>query len=219
MSIFDAAIFDFDGVIVDSRRPVRAAVNATLTAHGFPARGPSELDRFIGPPVLVAFAELTGAPERSAIVAACAATYHREYERVYLEQTRLVDGIEQVLDAIGVPLALATAKQAEFTLPLLDRLGLLRRFGVVCAANNSALEERKAPIVARAIGGLGGKRAVLVGDTAYDVDAAHENGISVIGVTWGIGDRLELERAGADAIVEKPSELPALLGRTRQDAL
>ena len=211
MSCFDAVLFDFDGVIIDSRPPVRAAVGATLKAHGFPHRSPDELDRFIGPPVLTAFAELTGEPEGSAVVAACAATYHREYERVYLEQTGLIAGVEPVLRAIAAPLALATAKQAEFTLPLLDHFGIAECFRVVCAACNSALSEPKRAIVARALRKLRAERAVVIGDTAFDVDAAHENGADVIGVTWGIGDRIELERAGADQIVEEPGELLAVL--------
>ena len=69
------AIFDFDGVIVDSRTPVRAAVNEALAAHGFARRSAAELDRFIGPPVLAAFAELTGEPEGSDTSPRCAATY------------------------------------------------------------------------------------------------------------------------------------------------
>lgn len=211
MSGFDAAVFDFDGVIVDSRAPVRTAVAATLRAHGFGPRPAAELDRFIGPPVLAAFAELTGRPEGSAIVAMCAETYHREYERVYLEQTVLVDEIESVLEAIHMPLALATAKQVEFTLPLLDHLRLGARFAVVCAARHRELGEPKRAIVERAIRGLGAERAVVIGDTAFDIDAAHENGVSVIGVTWGIGHRLELERAGADEIVDRPDDLLALL--------
>jgi beta-phosphoglucomutase-like phosphatase (HAD superfamily) len=51
----DAAIFDFDGVIIDSREPVRTAINDALAAHGLPRRLPADLDRFLGPPPLVAF--------------------------------------------------------------------------------------------------------------------------------------------------------------------
>jgi len=205
------AVFDFDGVIIDSRVPVRTAVNKALAAHGFDRHDAAELDRFIGPPVLEAFAELTGEPENSAAVAACAVTYRREYERVYLTQTTLVEGIVPVLDALEIPLALATAKEVEFTMPLLAALGLRSRFKTVCAADGAAPHERKAAIVERALRGLAVGRAAVVGDRSFDVEAAIENGVRAIGVTWGIGDRAELERAGADVIVERPRELLALL--------
>jgi phosphoglycolate phosphatase len=207
----DGVVFDFDGVIVDSRAPVRTVVNEALAAHGFARHTPAELDRFIGPPVLAAFAELTGESEDSDAVAACAATYDQEYEQLYLTQTTIVDGIVAVLDALEIPLALATAKPVEFTMPLLVALGLRRRFETVCAADNSAPDERKATIVERALRGLDVGRAVVVGDRSFDIEAAIENGVPAIGVTWGIGDRAELERAGADAIVERPRELLELL--------
>lgn len=207
----DAAVFDFDGVIIDSRRAVELAVNAALVAHGFEARPAAELDRFIGPPVTSAFAELTGAAPDSAIVGATIATYHARYADVYLEATRLVDGIEAVLAALAIPLALATSKPVDFVRPLLGALGIERHFAVVCAPPMSALEEPKATTVARALAELGGRDTVMVGDRSFDVEGAHANGMRAIGVTWGIGDRAELEAAGADAIVERPAELLAQL--------
>jgi phosphoglycolate phosphatase len=209
----DAAIFDFDGVIIDSRDGVRSAINAALVEHGFTARPGPELDRFLGPPTLVAFAELTGAATDSELVARCVDTYHARYEDVFLEQTQLVDGIGPVLERLSLPLALATSKPAAFTAPLLDRLGIAERFTVVAAPELSALDEPKTVTVARALRELGADRAVVVGDRSFDVDAAHANRLAAIGVTWGIGDRDELEAAGAEAIVEQPAELLLLLER------
>ncbi|HYB24051.1 MAG TPA: HAD hydrolase-like protein, partial [Solirubrobacteraceae bacterium] len=62
----DGAIFDFDGVIIDSLAPVETAINGTLRAHGYPTRSAAELARFIGPPTPTAFVELMGAAEDSA---------------------------------------------------------------------------------------------------------------------------------------------------------
>jgi phosphoglycolate phosphatase len=74
--------------------------------------------------------------------------------------------------------------------------------------------ETKAATVARALSALGlgpGADAVLVGDRRHDVEGAHANGIRCIGVLWGIGDRAELEAAGADAVIGSPSVLPGIL--------
>ncbi len=56
----DAAIFDFDGVIIDSLRAVETAINAALQENGFAPRSTDEIARCIGPPTPTAFAELTG---------------------------------------------------------------------------------------------------------------------------------------------------------------
>jgi phosphoglycolate phosphatase len=200
----DAAIFDFDGVIIDSLPPVETAINGALLAHGFPPRSTAEVQRFIGPPALSAFAELTGAAEDSETVAAAVATYHDIYGRVYLEQTRLIDGMPELLRSLTLPLALATSKAREFVAPLLEHFGI--EFEVVSAP---ALAEPKAETVARAQQALRARDPVVVGDRYYDVDAARACGLRVIGVTWGIGDRDEL--SGADILVERPAELHALL--------
>jgi phosphoglycolate phosphatase len=200
----DAAIFDFDGVIIDSLAPIETAINGALLAHGFAPRSTAEIERFIGPPVLSAFAELTGAAEDSETVAACVASYHDVYARVYLDQTQLVDGIDELLRSLTLPLALATSKARQFVAPLLEHFGI--EFAVVSAP---ALAEPKAETVARAQQALDARNAVVVGDRYYDVEAARACDLRVIGVTWGIGDRDELR--GADIIVERPAELCALL--------
>jgi phosphoglycolate phosphatase len=200
----DAAIFDFDGVIIDSLAPVATAINGALRAHGLAERRPQELALCIGPPTPSVFAELAGDAEGSPRVAELVATYHELFARVYLAQTRLVDGIGDVLRALAIPLALATAKERRFVGPLLERFGL--EFAVVCAPE---LAEPKADTVARALGALGARDAVVVGDRIYDIDAARANGLRVIAVTWGVGDREELREA--DVLVEHPEQLLALL--------
>jgi phosphoglycolate phosphatase len=202
----DGAIFDFDGVIIDSLAPVEAAINGTLRAHGFAPRPAAELARFIGPPTPQAFIELTGAAEGSQELAAYVTTYHEQFEAVYLEQTRLVDGIAELLAGLTIPLALATAKERKFVAPLLARFGLESVFAVLSAP---ALSEPKAETVARAQRELGARDPVMVGDRIYDIDAARACGLRSIAVTWGIGDREEL--SGADALVERPAELRTLL--------
>ena len=200
----DAAIFDFDGVIIDSREPVETAINGALVAHGFARLSAAETARFIGPPALSAFAELTGDAEDSQIVAACVATYHDIFARVYLDQTRLIEGMPELLGSLTLPLALATSKVRQFVAPLLEQFGL--EFAVVSAPE---LDEPKAQTVARAQRELGARNPVVIGDRFYDVDAARTCGLRAIGVTWGIGDREELR--GADIIVERPAELHVLL--------
>jgi phosphoglycolate phosphatase len=202
----DGAIFDFDGVIIDSLPPVVTAINGALVAHGYPPHSAPELARFIGPPTPTAFIELTGAAEDSPIVAACLESYHELYARVFLDQTRLFDGMAELLHGLSVPLALATAKEHKFVAPLLERFGLRSAFEVLSAPE---LAEPKSATVARATRELGVGNPVMVGDRIYDIDAARACGLRVIGVTWGIGDREEL--SGADLIVERPAELHALL--------
>jgi phosphoglycolate phosphatase len=52
---------------------------------------------------------------------------------------------------------------------------------------------------------------VMVGDRHHDVDAGRAHGLHTIGVTWGIGSAAELGEAGADHVVDAPSQLEELL--------
>ena len=209
-----AALFDFDGVIIDSREAVRTAINDALRRHGLRPRPGPELDRYIGPPASAAFAELTGESTDSPFVAACVDTYYACFASVSLELTRVIDGVGAVLVRLArsLPLALATAKPLEFAEPLLDTLGLAPCFTLVAAPTVATQDEDKAVTVARALRKLEVDDAVMVGDRYYDIDAAHANGLRAIGVTWGIGNAAELGTAGADVIIDRPEQLLELLG-------
>ena len=54
-------------------------------------------------------------------------------------------------------------------------------------------------------------QAVLVGDRLHDVEGAKQCGIDCIGVTFGFGDREELEDAGAKHVIDRVEELLPLL--------
>jgi phosphoglycolate phosphatase len=55
------------------------------------------------------------------------------------------------------------------------------------------------------------EHCVMVGDTTLDIVAARRAGAMSVGVLCGFGERAELKRAGADAILEHTSLLPSLL--------
>jgi phosphoglycolate phosphatase len=214
----DAAVFDIDGVLVDSLRPVTASINAALRDHGLAERPPAELRRFIGPPTFSAFAELLGRPPQAPEVAAAVATYRDRYAACYLTQTTVFDGVAAMLAELSgrAVLAVATSKSADFAQPLLEALGLARFFVVVAAAAPSSADDDKTAIVGRALEALrarsGAAREVaMVGDRRFDMEAALVHGLAPIGVSWGIGSVAELREAGAVAIADTPAELLALL--------
>lgn len=215
MSAPAAVCFDLDGVLVDSRAPYVAAVNAALAERGLPTREPEALHRFLGPPVHHTMSELAdGAarPEVDALVAA----YRRHYARVYLSETRLQPGIADAVAELAelLPLGVATSKPRHFAAPLLEALGLSERFQVICGPSLTATEESKAQTLDRALTDLGvdGSRAALIGDTPFDVEGAHANGARCVAVSWGIASPQALLDAGADALVGHPRELRGALG-------
>jgi phosphoglycolate phosphatase len=51
----------------------------------------------------------------------------------------------------------------------------------------------------------------MVGDTTIDIRAARAAGAQSAAVLSGFGERRELERAGADVVLESVADLPGLL--------
>ena len=49
--------------------------------------------------------------------------------------------------------------------------------------------------------------ALVVGDTAYDIEMGKRAGVRTCGVTYGNGTRAELARAGADFLIDDFGEL------------
>jgi phosphoglycolate phosphatase len=206
----DAILFDLDGVLVDSQVPITGCINHALEAHGFGARPPTELVRFIGPPLAAAFAELTGEPLESAVVSACLSSYRARYADVSLQETTVVRGIPAVLAGLAERhrLAVATSKPLVYAEPILDAVALRQFFEVCVGPTVSASGEDKSITIASALASLGDIPAVMVGDRDLDIIGAHQCSLPAIGVTWGIGTEDELRSAQPDVLVDAPDQLP-----------
>ena len=212
---------DLDGCLVDSSRAVPAAINAGLEALGLRARPVTELERFIGPPLVETFRSLLLAEGADADLAPDAVeAYRLAYARDALSLTEVVTGLPDALDVIaaqGAELVVVTSKPAEPARWLVGGLGLDRWIVAVHGPALDALTERKEVTLRRALDHHRAvpDRAVMVGDRRHDVEAGRALGVRTVGVTWGAGDRAELERAAADVVLDDPALLPASVLRRR----
>lgn len=71
----------------------------------------------------------------------------------------------------------------------------------------------KAEVIATVLERLGGEAEdkVMIGDRKFDIIGAKANGLDVVSVTYGFGDRAELEAHGPNLIVDSVQELRELL--------
>jgi phosphoglycolate phosphatase len=215
----EAVLFDLDGVLLDSRTAIVRCLEHALRAHDVPIPPRAQLESYIGPPLIAAFAQLAGADRAPALMA----TYRERYATTFLDETTVVPGAREALAAVAaqVPVAVATTKPHAFARPLCERLGLAAHLQAVAGPELDAPDEVKAVTIVRALAALGlqpGADVPMVGDRRHDAEAAHANGLSCVGVLWGIGDEAELRAAGASPIVARPVDLPAALGLERTAA-
>jgi phosphoglycolate phosphatase len=207
----DAALFDLDGCLVDSRVPFARSINAALAAHGLEERPDEQLYPFLGPPIYETFLDMVGDEARAhSLVDAYRARYREHGAR----ESQVFPGIPEALAELSqrMPLVVATSRAQALAEPLLEALGLRPYFQAIVGPELSAVNETKAQTIGRALTVVAGHDAVaMVGDRRFDIEGAHEHGLRGVGVLWGIGSADELRSAGADALVERPDQLPAAI--------
>lgn len=206
-------LFDFDGTLFDTGEGITKSVRYALNKHGLDAPL-EELTAFVGPPLSDMFREKYGFTETEAQT--LVHEFRERYVPIGLYECRVYDGIPGLLRELrsaGCRLCLATSKPHRLAEKLLDREGLLSLFDAVSGAGDEGADCEKHVVCRRAAELLNAapEDCILVGDRRYDVAGAHRCGIRCIGVRWGYAEAGELEKAGADYLVDTPEELLRLL--------
>ncbi len=221
MTAFPFAIvgFDLDGTLLDTSGDLAAAVNHALAADG---RAPLPVESITpmvggGARHMLAQAMATSGEYDDALLDRLHDTLLDYYEAHICVQTVPFPGAIAALDAIsaaGAKVAVVTNKRDRFTTTLLREIGLIDRFA--CVLGGDALGAGKgkpAPdLIEAMVARCGGGRAAFVGDSIYDVKAAHAAGLPVIACSFGFLDRPVAE-LGADAVIDHFDELLPTLER------
>jgi len=212
----DPILFDLDGTLTASDPGILASVRYALEAMGEPVPGADQLARFIGPPLAESFSRFCGMdPDR----VQAAITAYRVYfaDRGQFENS-VYAGIPEVLAALraeGRELAVATSKAEVFAGSILAHFDLEGFFTAVVGSELDGRRTAKSEVITEALARLGRPRggAVMIGDRFHDVVGARTVGIPCLGALWGYGITAELTGAGADLLVDKPTDLLTALLR------
>lgn len=212
-------LFDLDGTLVDSSAAIRASLNHALQHLGLRWPDAVAVQTVIGMPLVDIFHErfgLTGDPAERAI-----ALYRAHYAVEARALTRVYDHVEPALHALrddGRRLYLATVKPTAIAEKVLVEMGLAGHFSGVAGSSTDHSRRDKGDIIRHALDsyGLEAAHSLMVGDRDKDVHGARRNGLYAVAVTWGFGPLEELRAADPDHLVDRCSELPALLSPLRR---
>ena len=212
MARFTAFLFDLDGTLLDHFAAIHRAHTHTMTKLGLPPPTLAQVRAAVGGGLEKAIAKLVGA-ER---VEAALAIYRPYWDATMLDDVALFPGARELLErlhACGAKSAVFTNKHGPSSRRVCDHLGITPLFDGIFGATDTPWLKPQPSFTAHALAQLGAAPAatLLVGDSPYDVQAAHNSGLTCWCVTTGTHDAAQLQAAGADAIFPSLSALDAAL--------
>jgi phosphoglycolate phosphatase len=215
---YQCLLFDLDGTLVDSRADLINSVNLMLAELGREPLPDTRVLKFVGEGARLLVeralrAGQNGGPPDYDIDHALE-IFRRHYREHLLDQTRVYPEVIETLAQLGhTPKAVVTNKPYEFTISLLEGIGLSRYFKVVIGGD--CLPERKpSPLMlleAARRCGAPASDCLMVGDSRVDVEAGKAANMKTCGYVPGFRGRTELVEAEVDYVIERFSELCALV--------
>ena len=207
--MYDTILFDLDGTLTDSGLGITKAVQYALGQMGYAVPPRESLFTFIGPPLHKSFQKHYGMDEQTAVEAV------RQFRVYYNEMGGILEnevylGVRELLQDLrkaGKRLMIATSKPQAAAELVMHHFGL-DEFVPEIVGGTDDTRNTKGKVIAYTLReyGVDPKTAVMVGDREHDIHGAAENNIPAIGITWGYGDRAELQGAGAKAVFDTPAE-------------
>lgn len=210
----DVALFDLDGTVLDTYAPILESMRyATKMVFG-EALPDSKLVSMVGQPLVTqmqAFAAERGCG--SEVADELTRVYRKYNERDLDEKSFPFPGVPEAIASLknaGFTVGVVTSKRAVLATKSLKAHGLFDAFACVNGAEDSTAHKPDPDPLLTAAKKLGVSpdRCVYVGDSPYDLQAAHAANMPCVGVTWGkfFGRDILLEQMPS-VLIASPEEL------------
>lgn len=216
---FSAVLFDLDGTLLDTLADIAHSANESLENLGFPTHEVDAYRLFVGDGLRMLFRRALPAESRTeAVIDRCAEFFREAYSRQWNVYTRPYDGVPKLLEALtarDIKMAVLSNKPDLFAKRCVDeylpkypfQMVLGQRDGVPRKPDPTGANE-----IIHAIG-VRPEQVAYLGDSATDMKTALAVGMYPVGAVWGFRSRDELQQYGAQAVINRPTELLDLLDR------
>ena len=209
-------LIDVDGTLVDSVPDLAFCVDAMMKELGMPERGERRVRHWVGNGVerLVKRSlvnQIDGEPDEALFNRALPV-----FEALYRENTSkrscLYSGVSEALEFLattGVRIGCVTNKASQFTLPLLQDLGVRDYFEIVICGD---MVERKKPdpmplLQAAEQLETEPRASMMLGDSMSDVNAARAAGFQIVCMSYGYNHGEDIRDYDPDAVIDSMAEI------------
>lgn len=212
------AAFDLDGTIADTAADLIATLNVVLAEENLsplPLAGAQGLIG-AGAKALInrGFAQ-HGVTIEEPRIEELFQKFLKHYGENLCVETTLYPGVPEALDLLqnaGIELAVCTNKYEDHSIRLLEILGIVNRFKVICGRDTFPFHKPDPRHLTETVLLAGGdpRYAVMIGDSNTDISTARSAGIPVIGVPFGYTDT-PIADLKPDLVVEHFNAMPAAI--------
>src|SRR5215204_7055412 len=208
--------FDLDGTLVNTAPDLICTLNAVFADKGIPPVGFDDARAMIGGGVKALIERglaAQGMPYTPADLDQLYKIYLERYSAHIADHSRPFPGLALALDRMasqGFRFAVCTNKLEWLSVRLLDALDLSWRFAAICGQDTFGIAKPDPDMLRRTVLRAGGQPAgaIMVGDSATDIDTARAAGVPVIAVDFGYTE-IPVTLLGADRIISHFEELSA----------
>ena len=212
--------FDLDGTLVDTAPDLIGSLNVLLGERRLPALPPAAARMLVGRGARALIERgfaAAGEPLDPAEAPGLVLRFIDIYRARIASESRPFPGVDAALDQLaaeGAVLAVCTNKPTGLSNLLLETLGMAHRFAAVIGADSAPKPKPDASHLLHTLAEAGGDpaRALMVGDSRTDLDAARAAGVPCILFPFGYTDT-PVQNLGADLVVEDYAALPAAVER------
>ncbi len=211
----EAICFDLDGTLIDSAEDLVQATVYGLRVQGIEPPPPEVIISHVGGGARGLLRGSMGELATDERLEAGLAAFMEHYDEHLLDHTRPYKGVREVLErfAPSMHLAVVTNKPEGFTMKILEGLELKGYFKEVLGYDSVGQKKPHPEGILRLLEqwGLEASRAVMVGDSPYDILAGKAAGAKTVAVTYGFKPIDELASCGPDYMIDDIRELLELI--------
>jgi haloacid dehalogenase superfamily, subfamily IA, variant 3 with third motif having DD or ED/haloacid dehalogenase superfamily, subfamily IA, variant 1 with third motif having Dx(3-4)D or Dx(3-4)E len=214
--LYTAAIFDFDGTLLDTLDDLADCMNRILARMKYPTHPVDSYKYFVGDGMFNLAKRAAPKGTADDVLAAIAGNMTDEYDTHWADKTKPYDGIMEMLSEMrkkNLRVGLLSNKPDQFTQIMAKHFFPEGTFDQAFGARDN-VPKKPDPAGALEIArnlGMQPDRFLYFGDTNTDMRTGRAAGMFTIGVTWGFRPVEELKDAGAHAIINEPKEALSFL--------
>ncbi len=214
---YNLLVFDWDGTLMDSAARIVDSLTLAIEQADLPTRAASQLRHIIGLGLNEAidhlYPEGINSDQRQLLIQ----SYRHQFLDANKTPAPLFDGVAEMLETFseqGYCLAVATGKSRAGLNRALTNTGFQSLFPVSRCADESGSKPH--PAMLNEILGeynLIPSQALMIGDTAFDIEMAHRASVDAVAVTHGAHSRQQLVQAQPLAMLDQINQLPLWLNQ------